>query len=145
MSEISFIANIKRVLSWNVKVNSIQMISCYSVSKRDTSEYDWQKPIFDANNHASTASIWKTISAFHYPRCMYWFDFLHVQFSLLHCFVHWSCLAETCKTFSMAVVIVASLAKFTNDFSVDLGVDRPIMKVHRTEISIILNNKINMI
>ena len=45
----------------------------------------------------------------------------------------------------MAVVIVASLAKFTNDFSVDLGVDRPIMKVHRTEIGIILNNKINMI
>ena len=113
--------------------------------KQNVSGYDKQKPIFDANNHASTASIWKTISAFHYPQCMYWFDFLHVQFSLLHCFVHWSCLAETCKTFSMAVVIVASLAKFTNDFSVDLGVDRSILKVRRTENGVILINNISML
>ena len=34
----------------------------------------------------------------------------------------------------MAVLSMASLAKFTNDFSTYLGLDKPILEVHKLEI-----------
>ena len=89
---------------------------------------------FDANNHASTASTWRTISTFHHTPCMHWFDFLHVRSSPYDRCMHRNHLAETCKTFSMAVLFMASLAKFTNDFSTHLGLDRPILEVRKLEI-----------
>ena len=57
----------------------------------------------------------------HYAKCMLWFHFFACGISLPASFVHRFHLADTNENFTMAGDFLAKLARFSNDFSSEVG------------------------